>query len=153
MWDLSSPTRDRTCTPCIEKQSFNHWTTGEVPRRQSWRQSPTWRLLESADSSLSGALCLKVTSEIPICRALIGLNASLRSSPAQACLHPLIGSLIYQKCSTQLHASGSLPGHKPTGGKRLESSFKGQTANQSNKEVHGHNLRRGNKQIPIENNR
>ena len=31
MWDLSSPTRDRTCTPCIEMQSLNHWTTKEVP--------------------------------------------------------------------------------------------------------------------------
>ena len=31
MWDLSSPTRDRTCIPCIGKQSLNHWTTSEVP--------------------------------------------------------------------------------------------------------------------------
>ena len=26
MWDLSSPTRDRTRTPCIGRQSLNHWT-------------------------------------------------------------------------------------------------------------------------------
>ena len=31
MWDLSSPTRDRTLTPCIKRQSLNHWTTREVP--------------------------------------------------------------------------------------------------------------------------
>ena len=31
MWYLSSPTRDRTCTPCIGRQSLNHWTTREVP--------------------------------------------------------------------------------------------------------------------------
>ena len=31
MWDLSSPTRDRTLTPCIGRQSLNHWTTREVP--------------------------------------------------------------------------------------------------------------------------
>ena len=31
MWDLSSPTRDRTCTPCIGRWSLNHWTTREVP--------------------------------------------------------------------------------------------------------------------------
>ena len=31
MWDLSPPTRDRTLTPCIGKQSLNHWTTREVP--------------------------------------------------------------------------------------------------------------------------
>ena len=31
MWDLSSPTRDRTHDPCIERQSLNTWTTREVP--------------------------------------------------------------------------------------------------------------------------
>ena len=31
MWDLSSPTRDRTCIPWIGMQSLNHWTTSEVP--------------------------------------------------------------------------------------------------------------------------
>ena len=30
MWDLGSPTRDRTCTPCTGRQSLNHWTTREV---------------------------------------------------------------------------------------------------------------------------
>ena len=30
MWDLSSLTRDRTHTPCIERQSVNHWTAREV---------------------------------------------------------------------------------------------------------------------------
>ena len=32
MWDLSSPTRDQTCVPCIAKQIFNHWTTREVSK-------------------------------------------------------------------------------------------------------------------------
>ena len=31
MWEHSSPTRDRTCTSCIERWSLNHWTTWEVP--------------------------------------------------------------------------------------------------------------------------
>ena len=31
MWDLSSPTRDRICTPCIERRSLNHWTAREIP--------------------------------------------------------------------------------------------------------------------------
>ena len=31
MWDLTSLTRDQTCTPCIGRQSVNHWTTREVP--------------------------------------------------------------------------------------------------------------------------
>ena len=31
MQDLISPTRNLICTPCIGRQSFNHWTTREVP--------------------------------------------------------------------------------------------------------------------------
>ena len=31
MWDLSSPTRARTCLPCIGRRILNHWTTREVP--------------------------------------------------------------------------------------------------------------------------
>ena len=31
MWDLSSPTRDRTHSPCIGR-SLNHWITRKVPR-------------------------------------------------------------------------------------------------------------------------
>ena len=31
MWDLSSPTRDQTLTPCIGRRSLNHWTAREVP--------------------------------------------------------------------------------------------------------------------------
>ena len=31
MWDLSFPSRDRTHTLCIGRQSLNHWTTREVP--------------------------------------------------------------------------------------------------------------------------
>ena len=31
MWDSSCPTRDQACTPCIGRQSLNHWTTKEVP--------------------------------------------------------------------------------------------------------------------------
>ena len=31
MWELSSLTRDWTRTPCVGRQSLNHWTTREVP--------------------------------------------------------------------------------------------------------------------------
>ena len=31
MWDLSSPTRDRTSAPCSGSANLNHWTTKEVP--------------------------------------------------------------------------------------------------------------------------
>ena len=32
MWDLSSLTRDHTCSSCIGRQSLNHWTAREVPK-------------------------------------------------------------------------------------------------------------------------
>ena len=35
MWDISSPTRNRTHVPCIGRPIFNHWTTREVPRSLS----------------------------------------------------------------------------------------------------------------------
>ena len=31
IWDLSSPTRDQTHTPCTGRWSLNHWTIWEVP--------------------------------------------------------------------------------------------------------------------------
>ena len=31
MWDLCSPSRDQTHTPCAGRWSLNHWTTREVP--------------------------------------------------------------------------------------------------------------------------
>ena len=31
LWDSSSLTRDQTHTPCLGRQSLNHWTTGAVP--------------------------------------------------------------------------------------------------------------------------
>ncbi|XP_033285895.1 ankyrin repeat family A protein 2 isoform X2 [Orcinus orca] len=31
--DLSSPTRDRTCTPAVKVPSPNHWTAGEFPKK------------------------------------------------------------------------------------------------------------------------
>ena len=31
MWDISSPTRDQTRTPCIGRRSLNHWTAREIP--------------------------------------------------------------------------------------------------------------------------
>ena len=31
MWDLSSPTRDRTRPPAVEVQGLNYWTAREIP--------------------------------------------------------------------------------------------------------------------------
>ena len=38
MWDLSSLTRDQTCTTALNIQSLNHWTAKEVPDIKSSEQ-------------------------------------------------------------------------------------------------------------------
>ena len=37
-WDLSSLTRDQTCSPCTGRWSVNRWTTRDIPH-----QNLTWR--------------------------------------------------------------------------------------------------------------
>ena len=32
IWDITSPTRDRSRAPCIERRILNQWTTREVPK-------------------------------------------------------------------------------------------------------------------------
>ena len=36
MWDLSSPTKDQTCVPCIGRRILSHWTTREVLHVSFW---------------------------------------------------------------------------------------------------------------------
>ena len=46
MWNLISPTRDRTRTPCIGRQSLNHWTTGKcrgLGLCRCWKAAPIAR--------------------------------------------------------------------------------------------------------------
>ena len=49
MWDLSSPTRDQTLVPCIERQSLNHCTVRKFQSThclnwQRWRRGlPAWQ--------------------------------------------------------------------------------------------------------------
>ena len=31
IWDLCSPSKNQTCSPCIGRQNLNHWTAREVP--------------------------------------------------------------------------------------------------------------------------
>ena len=42
MWDLSSPTRDRTCALALEAWSLNHWTAREVPRGHCFKPLSLW---------------------------------------------------------------------------------------------------------------
>ena len=36
MWDLSFPTRERTCVPCIARGILNHWTMREVQYKMTF---------------------------------------------------------------------------------------------------------------------
>ena len=52
LWDLSSPIRDRTCVPCIERWILLHyWTTTEVPETLSF---PFFRCPWLLPSCISG---------------------------------------------------------------------------------------------------
>ena len=51
MWDLSSPTRDQTHTPCIGRRSLNHWTAREVPCYKAFKG----RLLSGVIWCVSGS--------------------------------------------------------------------------------------------------
>ena len=50
MWDLSSPTRDRTRFPCIVRRILYHWTSREVPLvffLSPWQHQFVWLDLSS----------------------------------------------------------------------------------------------------------
>ena len=63
-WNLSHPTRDRTCVPCFGRHILNHWISREVPRSRvlSWGVlglrclgEVQGRMLSSGSLSRSGA--------------------------------------------------------------------------------------------------
>ena len=55
IWDLSFPSRDWSCTPCIENRSLNHWTTREVPRDRFGGIQLWWSVPVSSQGLLSGS--------------------------------------------------------------------------------------------------
>ena len=50
MRDLSSPTRDQTRIPALEKWSLNHWTMREVPQASIFIPHDFWCLSVSLPS-------------------------------------------------------------------------------------------------------
>ena len=62
MRHLGSLTRDQPCTPCIGRQSLNHWTTREVP--SILKQSFDPLLSEHAFSCIFIFLSLQYLEEI-----------------------------------------------------------------------------------------
>ena len=57
LWDLSSPTRDRTCTPYIGRRSLNHWTAREASFKIFIRDNNDLKM--SVKSRLEGVRVLK----------------------------------------------------------------------------------------------
>ena len=49
LWDLSSPTRNRTLVPAVKAPSPNHWTTREFPK-ENFKNLLTIKLLVRAES-------------------------------------------------------------------------------------------------------
>ena len=110
MWDLNSPTRDQTHTPCIGRQSLNHWTTREVPFFY-FRQHSSKNLRERSDAHHGPRNIFKdvfkgrSTLGIP-CRAAGSLSQSHKVGESPSLHHSF---QTQEKCSQSLLQS-QLPG-------------------------------------------
>ena len=63
MWDLTSATRDQTCTPCIGRRTLLYWIAREVPPCSSHHRSVLYRPAQAPMSapsymSLGQEMCL-----------------------------------------------------------------------------------------------
>ena len=72
MWDLTSTTRDQTCTPCIGRRTLLHWIAREVPPCSSHHRSVLYRPAQAPMSapsymSLRQEMCALCFS---VCRVL-----------------------------------------------------------------------------------
>ena len=56
MWELVLWPRDRTCTTCIKRQSLNHWTAREVPKRGEFKGDFLYQILYKVRCSLRVSL-------------------------------------------------------------------------------------------------
>ena len=74
MWDLSSQTRDRTLTPCIRRQSLNHWATREIPKYNFLK---TWRSLKIYLAALGLHCCTWAFSNCSKWRLLSSYSAQV----------------------------------------------------------------------------
>ena len=104
MWDISSQTRDGTCTPALAVQSLSHWTAREVLRlfnhTSKWHTestplspSPLPKLLSGLVAPSRLSLCV-LTS--PVQLSLLWQDPFLRASRA----HP---SYHHRRASSHLH--------------------------------------------------
>ena len=52
MWNLSSLTRGRSCTPCIGRWSVNYWTSREVPKITFIYNRPWYQITTGTNGSV-----------------------------------------------------------------------------------------------------
>ena len=95
MWDLSSPTKDRTRVSCVVRWILNHWTTREVPllflnSKYSFPNRPHWRAVSLGISS----------KNVDLGRSEQKRPTSLRQLSADICPSPAGGAV------THLHRVG-----------------------------------------------
>ena len=53
MWNLSSPTIDRTCTPGIGRRSINYWNAREVPFSGDFNEQPGSSIAVAGNDGIS----------------------------------------------------------------------------------------------------
>ena len=76
MQDLSSPTRDWTCAPCMWARSLNHWATGQVPGRLFFFLSVLYRDQNIIAKGLVVSLCCHLPHHL---RAAVPSGTSQKS--------------------------------------------------------------------------
>ena len=89
MWDLSSLTRDWTCTPCIGMQSPNHWTTREAPTNLNFRRHLCFAFFSLGAGTAFCAKSMAQTSHLGL-----GTRVSLRELWKERYLEPTPASWI-----------------------------------------------------------
>ena len=83
LWDLHSPTRDWTCTPCSGRRSLHHWTAREVP------------CFTSFDFALSG--------KIPLLYLWVPLSPLPSSPVVKGLFHANLSIKMFSSCVLQVH--------------------------------------------------
>ena len=96
MWDLSSPTRNQTHTPCIGGQSPNHWNNRQVPHLDM-----LWRPFSPLDRPHQGPSLLPSPLYLP-CSILFFFP-----------LYLFIIIIFYLSMSWLCHVGSSWPGMEP----------------------------------------
>ena len=100
MWDLSSPTSDRTNAPCFGRWNLNHWTASSVQFSSAAQSCPA--LGDPMECSTPGS---------PVHHQLLELIQTHVHQVSDVRCHPAISSSVipFSSCLQSFPASGSFP--------------------------------------------